>query len=129
MSNVEAMPVDKLIRVYIKMRDKCLELTNEQDAIEAQMDLIKGQLLEVCQAAGVNSLSTPFGRLTRSLKTRYTTYDWESMYAFIKENEVPELLERRIHQGHMKTFLEANKDKLPPGLNSDSEYSVIVYRK
>ena len=129
MSKDEAIPVDRLIKIYVKMRDKCVELTKEQDAVEEQMEMIKAQLLEVCQATGVNSLSTPFGRLTRSLRTRYTTYDWESMYAFIKANEVPELLEKRIHQSNMKTFLEDNKDKHPPGLNSDSEYSVIVYRK
>jgi hypothetical protein len=45
------------------------------------------------------------------------------------ENEAVDLLEKRIHQGNMRQFLEENRDLLPPGLNVDSEYTVTVRRK
>jgi hypothetical protein len=51
------------------------------------------------------------------------------MGKFILEHQVPDLLEKRIHQGNMKQFLEENPELLPPGLNSDSEYTVTVRRK
>jgi len=38
-------------------------------------------------------------------------------------------MEKRIHQGNMRLFLEENPDLLPPGLNVDSEYTVTVRRK
>ena len=39
-----------------------------------------------------------------------------------------ELLERRIHQSNMKTFLEEHPDKLPMGLNVDRAFSIRVTR-
>jgi hypothetical protein len=45
------------------------------------------------------------------------------------DNNAVELLERRIHQTNMNEFLKENPDKLPPGLNVDSEYTITVRRK
>jgi hypothetical protein len=129
MSEEEKIPIDKLIRVFIKMRDRCKELEAQKAEVEEQMDVVKSQILDQCNAVGANSLSTPYGRITRKLITRYWTTDWEAMHAFIKDNEAMDLLERRIHQTNLKTFLEEYPDKIPPGLNSDSKYDVVVYRK
>jgi hypothetical protein len=51
------------------------------------------------------------------------------MGKFIVENGAPELLEKRLHQGNMKQFLEEHPELLPPGLNVDSEYTVTVRKK
>jgi hypothetical protein len=50
------------------------------------------------------------------------------MYSFIRTHDAPDLLERRIHQGNMKAFLDANPEVLPEGLNVDSRYSITVRR-
>jgi len=50
------------------------------------------------------------------------------MYKFIAENDVPFILEKRIHNGNMKQFLEENPDALPIGLQVDNKY-VIQVRK
>jgi hypothetical protein len=74
-------------------------------------------------------LRTPFGRVVRVVKTDYSTADWDSMHTFMRDNDALDLLQRRIHQTNMKTYLEEHPDKLPPGLNSDSRYDITVYRK
>jgi len=51
------------------------------------------------------------------------------MHEFILDNEVPELLDKRVNQSNMKQFLEENPDLVPKGLNVDSEYVVSVRRK
>ena len=61
-----------------------------------------------------------------SVKTRYTTADWDSFKEFVKEYDALDLYEKRIHQGNMKQFLEENPGKVPPGLNSQSEYDISV---
>jgi hypothetical protein len=48
------------------------------------------------------------------------------MREFIKDNDALDLLEQRIHQTNMKTFLAEHPDKLPPGLNQDSEFTISV---
>ena len=84
------------------------------------------ELLEICKSTGQDGGKTPFGSFTRSVKTRYWTSDWQSMYEFIKEHDAPFLLEQRIHNTHMKQFLEENPDELPMGLNTDTKYVISV---
>jgi len=75
-----------------------------------------------------DSIKTPHGTIIRSVKSKYWTGDWDSMYTFIKEHDAPELLERRIAQANFKEFLAQNPDKLPEGINVDSRYAITVRR-
>lgn len=124
--------VDKLVRVYIKMRDAHLELKRKFDEEDAQildqMDKVKQALLQHCKDNNVESVKTEAGLFYRTVSKKFWTSDWESMGKFILEHQVPELLEKRLHQGNMRQFLEENPDLLPPGLNVDSEYTVTVRR-
>ena len=124
--------VDKLVAVYVKMRDKRSELLRayeeEDEAIKSQMDTVEGKLLELCKTIGVDSLKTQNGTVIRSVKTRYWTSDWESMHKFILEHKMPDLLEKRVSQSNMKQLLEENPDLMPKGMNIDSKYSITVRR-
>jgi hypothetical protein len=127
------IPTDKLVKAYVKIRDARKELSDEfekQDSdLKESLDIIEAQLLEACKTIGADSIRTPYGTLSRTVKKRYWTNDWHSFYAFLKEHEALELLEKRVSQTNMSTFLEENPDLHPPGLNVDSRYSVVVRRK
>ncbi len=127
------VPVEKLVKVYIKMREKHLAMTYEfqekEAEIKGQMAKVKEALLEYCKEHNLDSARTPEGVFFRTIKQSYWTNDWESMGKFVVEHNAPELLEKRLHQGNMKQFLEEHPDLLPPGLNVDSQYSVTVRRK
>jgi hemerythrin-like domain-containing protein len=126
------VPLEKLTRVYIKMRDKKAELTQQLEAevakVENGMKAVKTAILDHMKAIGAESLRTEAGVVYRTVRTVYSTNDWESMNKFILEHGVPDLLEKRLHQTNMKAFLEENPDVLPPGLNANSEYSVTIKR-
>lgn len=126
------MDANKLVRVYIKIRDAKEALTkkyeDETANLDQQLDLVEQELLNICKNTGQDGGKTEHGSFTRTVKTRYWTSDWDRMYQFIKEHDAPELLERRIHQGNFKQFLQENPDKLPEGMNVDSRYSVTVRR-
>ena len=127
------VPVEKLVKVYLKMNGKLSEIKAafdaEEKALKEQMAKVKSALLAYCKEQNVESVRTGEGLFYRGVTTRYWTSDWESMGKFIVENNVPELMEKRLHQGNMKQFLESNPDLLPPGLNVDSEYTITVRRK
>jgi hypothetical protein len=127
------VPVEKLVKVYIKMREKHAEMASafkeQEEALKDKMAKVKGALLEHCKDHNVESVRTAEGVFFRTLKQSYWTNDWESMGKFIIEHQVPELLEKRLHQGNVKQFLAEHPDLLPPGINVDSEYSVTVRRK
>jgi len=124
--------VDQIVEVYIKIRDARDEARKEADKIEAdfasQLDVLEQQMLDVCKTTGATSLKTPHGTVMQSVKKRYWTNDWEKFYAFMFERNIPELLERRIHQTNIKQFLEENPDMLPLGLNVEAEHSITVRR-
>lgn len=125
--------VDKLTRVYIKIRDKRAELSkqfkSEDDALKEQLDKVKGVLLDYCKEQAVESVRTSEGMFYRTTKVRYWTSDWESMNKFILDRRLPEFYEKRLNQGAVKEFLEENPDTVPPGLNSNTEYTLTVRKK
>ena len=128
----ETISVDKLVAVYIKMRDKRAELLRDYEeadsTVKAQMELVETKLLDTCKEIGVDRLGSKHGTVMRTVKTRYWTGDWESMHKFILQHKMPELLERRISQTTMKQLLEENPEIMPMGLNTDSKYGVTIRR-
>ena len=129
----EQIQADKLAKVYIKMRDKRSELLKEFDekdkAIETQMMLVEEELLKLCKSIGADSIKTSAGLVYRSVRTRYETTDWEHMYKFIKEHDIPQVLERRISTTNMKQFLDENPTLMPIGMNVNNRYTVTIRRK
>ncbi len=124
--------LNNLTKVYLRIRDARDDLTakykKEHAELEEQMGLIETEMLDTCKSMGVESMRTPHGTIIRSVKSRYWTNDWDSMYAFIEETSAFGLLEKRLHQTHMKEFLEENPDVYPQGMNVENTYTVVVRR-
>jgi len=124
--------MDDMVKAYIRIRDKRSENKKEFEEhdsnLESQMQLISDEMLNMCKKINADSIKTKYGTIIRSIKSRYWTNDWDSMYDFIYENDAFGLLEKRLHQTNMKDFLAENPDLLPKGLNLESEYTVVVRR-
>lgn len=122
----------QLVQVYIKIRDakeiKKKQMEAEIAELEDQLDAVEQELLELCKSTGQDGGKTTFGSFTRSVKTRYWTSDWDSMYKFIREHDAPDLLERRIAQSNFSQFIKENPDAMPAGVNIESKYSITVRR-
>jgi hypothetical protein len=126
----ETVPMDKLARIYIKIRNRVQELNQEY---ETQIEELKAQQAEIANAMkdqmlalGSTTLRTDSGTIMLSKKTRYNTSDWDEFKRFMVEHDAIDLLEKRIAQTNMSKFLEENPGLVPPGLNSDTEYAVSV---
>jgi capsule polysaccharide export protein KpsE/RkpR len=124
------IPMDKLARVYRKMQTKIQQLTagyeTEVEVLKAQQEVVKTALKDQMLALGVKSVNTAEGTVILSTKTRYSTQDWDAFKEFMKEHDALDLLEKRIAQTNMATFLQENPTLVPPGLNSNSEYAISV---
>jgi hypothetical protein len=122
--------MDKLARVYRKMQTRIQELTatyeTEVEALKAQQEEIKNALKDQMLALGVKSVNTDAGTVILSTKTRYNTQDWDAFKQFVIEHDAVDLLEKRIAQTNMATFLKENPSLMPPGLNSNTEFSISV---
>jgi hypothetical protein len=124
--------MDELAAVYIKIRDERARLKQDFEhkdiELEAQMNLLGEEMLNLCKELGADSIRTPAGTVIRTVKSRYWTNDWDSMYQFIKDNDAFGLLEKRLHQTNMKDFLSENPDVYPKGMNVESQFTVTVRR-
>jgi len=83
----------------------------------------------MCKEIGAESIRTEFGNVYRTVRTRYETTDWDNMYKFIMEHDIPQVLERRISVTNMKQFLDENPTLMPVGMNVNNKYTVTVRRK
>ena len=126
----EVIPLDKLARVYRKIRDRVQLLTKEYETqveeLKAQQNEIKIAMKDQMRAIGSSSIRTSEGTIVLVQKVRYYTDDWDSFKTFVIEHEALDLFEKRIHQTNMVTFLEENPGVVPAGLNSMTEYDVSV---
>jgi hypothetical protein len=128
----EPIPINDLVSAYRKLRAAIAEEEEAHEAkvasLKTKLELVSGELLNFCNEQNLDSVKTPAGTVSRRVQTRYWTTDWEKMNEFIVKNEAVHLLEKRIHNGNMKQFLEENPDALPIGLQVDNKY-VIQVRK
>ena len=102
------------------------EYDTKLEVLKAQQDEIKFAIKDQMKALGVTSVKSPFGTVSMMLKTRYNTQDWSSFKEFILEHSMVDLLEKRIAQTNMATFLAENPGVVPPGLNSVTEFEIRI---
>lgn len=124
---------EKLTNVYLKIKDKrdglARKYKDEDAVLKEQQDKVKQALLDYCKDHNVESVRTTHGIFYRSIKAKYWTSDWESMYTFVLEHGVPEFFQKSLNQANVRQFLEDNPDLRPIGLNVDSEYVISVRKR
>ena len=128
----DSVSIEEMVEAYRKVRDT---IAKRKEVFEAQMDqmeksleVISSAILDFCNEHNLDSVKTPMGTVSRRVQSRYWTSDWESMYNFVVAQNIPFVLEKRIHNGNMQQFLDENPDLMPMGLQLDRKF-VIQVRK
>ena len=125
--------LDDLSQQYLSLRrdrDILKERYVEQDSVlEKQMSEIEALMIEELNAANATSINTKNATILRRVTKRYNPTNWDAVYKLIDKYKAYALLEKRVHNGNMKDFLEEHPDEYPAGLNVDSRYAVTVRRK
>ena len=126
MSDTDDITIDKLVQIHAKIKAKMDGLDSQLAALEEQRMEVRLAIKDMMKAENLETVRTTSGTVSLMKKTRYNTQDWDSFKNFIIEHQVPDLLEKRIAQSNMATFLEENPGLLPPGLNSITEFDIRV---
>jgi len=128
----DIVTIEEMVEAYRNVRDT---IAKRKEVFEAQMEkleksleVISSSILEFCNEHNLDSVKTPMGTVSRRVQSRYWTNDWESMYNFVVAQNIPFVLEKRIHNGNMQQFLDENPDQMPMGLQLDRKF-VIQVRK
>jgi hypothetical protein len=118
--------IDRLVGIHGKIKSKIEALDSQIAALEEQRAEIRMAIKDRMKAEGLKTVNTTSGTVSLVTKTRYNTQDWDAFKSFILEHDVLDLLEKRIAQTNMATFLEENPGVLPPGMNSVTEFDIRV---
>lgn len=129
-TDYDDLTAGELAEEYLYFRDLKSKLQKKFEAkeavLDAELDRISSRLMVLCNEQDASSIKTDNGTIIRSLKTRYETKDWDSLYEFVLDHSAPYLLQKRINESAMKEFLETNPEDFPKGLNIASEYKISV---
>jgi hypothetical protein len=133
MDTMAGVQAAKLAKVYIKIRDKRAELLaayeKEDSKLKEALESLEEEMLAKCKEEDADSIKTPNGTIIRSVKARYWPADWEIFNQYVIDHEALGLLEKRVHQTNMASWLEEHPEDPPPGLNVDRKYTCSVRRK
>jgi hypothetical protein len=77
---------------------------------------------------GMESVRTEGGTFFKQIEIKPNIVDDAAFFAWIKENDAFDAMQRRVAVGFVKQFMEAHNDGLPPGLAVSRE-AVVRVRK
>lgn len=126
------MDLGKLVKTYIKIRDaraekkKAFELEDGQ--LKESLGKIEAVLLGHLNTTGGESVRTDEGTFYKQEEITPTGSDWDRLYAWVKEEDAFDALERRIKKTFIKEYMDTHEGALPPGVSVHREYVVRVRR-
>lgn len=130
-TNGEGSVIEEVVARYVKLRDAKAKIVNEAKEKTAKIDEVlkklEAFLLTHFQETGAEAVRTKAGTAYKSVKTSATVADWDQVLAFIRENEMWQMLERRVSKDAVQQFVEEHND-LPPGVNWREEIAVNIRR-
>ena len=121
-----------LCKIYRKIRDAkeaaSAAAKKADDAYKDQLDQVSALLLGAMEHAGTEGFKTEFGTVSRVIKERFWSTDWDEFKTFAKENNALDLFEQRVAQKNMAQWIKDNPTNIPSGLQIDRRYSVLVVK-
>lgn len=128
----EQIPLDKLVKIYVKMRDKLSEEKRSFEAtkknLDEQMATVATELKARATQQGVEGFKTDFGTVYLSETMKTSCGDWEAFGKFLKNHDPLEFLEKRISSTAVKEYMKRTDGQLPPGVSIFKEIEARVRR-
>lgn len=130
MSDTGTIPMDRLVKAYVGIRNAIQECTKRYDEeiadLETKKKAVAQAMREQMEAAGIKSAKTAAGVAYLTTKTRYYAQDWGSFKEFVLEHGAIDLLEKRVAQKNFEQWVEEHPGAFPPGIGADSVMDVVV---
>lgn len=122
--------IDKAVLAFRTLRDQITKSNKQASTFESEMkelqQMIGNWLLQLSNEQNVNSFKTQSGTAYRQLKVRASAANWDKFVEWASQNDAADALFKRINTGFVKAFQEDNNGEVPPYLNVDREYEIVV---
>lgn len=135
-AQVKAMaeaPMDALTKRYREIREKKGELTHELnkqiEPLDQALDALARAMLAKLNKEKSTSQKTLHGTVYIYPHTTGTIVDFDALWEFIRDEDKPELLQRRLTLSEVTANNEANPDAPVPGVQLETIQTVRVKAK
>ena len=126
------IPVDTLVKIYVKIRDAKSEAKRAYELVAADYDAklaqVATELKARAQAEGVDGFKTTFGTVYLSESMKTSCADWGLFGEFLKTHDPLQFLEKRISSTAVKEYMKENEGQLPPGVSIFKELEARIRR-
>lgn len=127
---IPTLPVDKLVKLFVKTREAKAVASKVWDAQEAEykaiMSACENHMLAAADKAGVEGFKTDYGSTYTAETTKISIADDSAFFAFVKEQGDLDFFERRVSSTHVANYTKTHDGALPPGLNVFRERTMRV---
>jgi hypothetical protein len=84
----------------------------------------------ILNTAGVDTMNVPGVAEVKLVRKRaFGCADWDGFMTYIVQNNVPELLQKRIHEGNMQHYIDKTLNgELPPFTNVHTEVTLKLLK-
>lgn len=100
----------------------------EDAELEVQQNRLRAFLLDFLNKNDIKSVNTDHGTFYRTEKIKPSAADWGAIWEWMKANDAPDLMERRLKAAFIKEYMEAHGGTMPPGVNVYREYEISIRR-
>ena len=125
------VPTNKLVRVFIKLRDKRAEMKRafeeQDDELKGKQRQVENELLRRAQEEGVEGFKTTEGTTYISEEKHVSIADPDTFKTFLADEDDPYLYyEQRPSLGRIVEFQKGHDGNLPPGIRMFRENRMRV---
>lgn len=126
------MDANKLTKAFVRIRDARAAIKAEFDradsALKEKSAKLEGAMMAILHEQNVESIRTADGTFYRHEDIIPQGEDWAAFYAWVREHDAFEALDRRIKKSFIKEHMEAHDGSIPPGVRLHREFVVRVRR-
>lgn len=124
---------EKVVKAYQKIRaareDLAREFKVKDDELKEKQERLQNFLLDFLNTNGLQNAATESGIFYKQEDVIPTAADWQAFYAWVKQNDAFDALEKRITRTFIKNWMDDHDGTPPPGVSVFRKYKVGIRRK
>ena len=106
------LSIADLAAVHQKIKEKRAALAAEFARVDAELKeeqaTLRRHLLTLLNATGGTSVNTPAGTVYRRKVVKAAGADWAAIWEWQKQNDAPDLMQKRLNVGFIEDYIEAH---------------------
>lgn len=128
------MDLDKIVSVYVKIRDEKARIKREADAacadLQSKLDRLEAEILRGLDALTVQSVRTASGTAYKKEEIKPSCKDWGVLSDWVVANNIPpaEVFEKRLSKKFVVDYMGQHEGAVPPAVAVHRQYEVHVRR-